>query len=1189
MMSFRPVHAGNGYQYLLRSVATNDVYDESTENGKLSTYYNAKGTPPGRWIGTGVAGFNSEKALAGEKIEADQMAALYGLGYHPDAHELIANGASLESVKMGRKFPIFTGNVPVLAALKAAEENFINDNNRLPSDDERSQIAVEVGRSFYTQETGFTHAEPREIIGWISEKQATVKQAVSAYDLTFSPTKSVSVLWALSDKFDASLIEKCHHEAVAETLKWAEDNILRSRIGTGGIQQIKVRGAIASEFTHFDTRAGDPDLHSHVLLSNKVQSKDGKWLAIDGKALFMHAQTLSSRYDVLLQQRLREKLGLTFVACERGTEKEPVFEVAGVPQNLIDLFSKRRFLARPVYQKLLNEYVQNNGHQPDSSSVRKLWQAAILETRDAKKPAETLEELRKNWLEEARSAGYENDTFSFSNNLEINDLTQPPLFFDEEGKVIDQALLEVADLAISRVIARRSHFAKHHVTTAVAAALKGYALASVDEVERAMMLATNHLMESKAIRLNGGERLDLPEELKDSETKNGVDRHLGWELYTTQEVIDGEVLVLDAAREPVIEFSFDTEISKAFVEYEETNGFALNEGQKELAAHLLQCGTRVGVGVGPAGTGKTTSMQLVTNVWKSSGHQVVGLAPSAAAAQVLGKEIGVDALTIDKLTWIWRGRKPGVPGKDLTALPIDLHEGDLLLVDEAGMATTDNLAALTEIAEESGALIRLIGDPYQLDAVGSGGLFRTLCRYTDAAELTDVMRFSMGKDSDQAAASLQVRKGQTSALAFYSGRGWLAEGSRTAMLTNAVDAYLADEAVGKNSLVLATNNEDVATINEMVRQHRIERGEVDNTVEVELSRGETAGLGDVIIARKNQRFYRESDHGNVPAGHVINGQLFTVVAIESSGAIQALDKATGRLVDIPADYVATSTHLGYGSTVHRAQGATVETAHMVIDDLTDRTQLYVGLTRGKKENRVYAVTDARIDEEAEKAHEHHAGNQGWVTGEQVFTDALKRDRRQKSAVETTFEEYDASLSIERITALYRHGCDIATDAFLDAVMPAWSDAIGVKEADLQRTRVMLKKLTNSGVDVRKLMKKATSKLTGARDRDAVVEYRLKHFAVSEKPQIPVPPPFIPGQDNQLAKWLKAHHTKLLEPQEEKQAVSTDFARGRSLLDELGLAPVGTPPQAKEKRHSDDTAPSIHLDELYSDEATTLEN
>lgn len=157
-------------------------------------------------------------------------------------------------------------------------------------------------------------------------------------------------------------------------------------MGAGGLEQVKTGGIIASEFTHFDTHAGDPDLHSHVLVSNKVQGSDGKWRTLDSRAMFKNHQTLSARYDAILQEILTRKLGLGFTASPRGAGEEPVWEVAGVPEDLIEAFSKRRAMARPVYDTLVRDYVAAHGHQPDKRTQKRLWQSAILDTRAAKKP-----------------------------------------------------------------------------------------------------------------------------------------------------------------------------------------------------------------------------------------------------------------------------------------------------------------------------------------------------------------------------------------------------------------------------------------------------------------------------------------------------------------------------------------------------------------------------------------------------------------------------------------------------------------------------------------------------------------------------------------------------------------------------------------------------------------------------------
>ncbi|AIT62370.1 MobF family relaxase [Corynebacterium doosanense] len=1122
MMSFRAVHAGSGYQYLLRSVATNDAYDPTVETGKLSGYYQAKGTPPGRWIGSGLTALVTTQR--GQEVEADQMEALYGVGLHPDAHTMIEGGASFEDCRLGGKFPVFTNSIPVLDALRAAEKSAVAETGRLLTDAERSQLAASVGASFYRAAEGVDYAPDKDVIDWVNQQQAQVKQAVAGFDLTFSPAKSISVLWALSDEDTASRIAACHHEAVAEVLSWAETNVVRTRMGAGGLAQVETNGIVASEFTHFDTRAGDPDLHSHVLVANKVQGPDGKWRTLDSRAMFKNHQTLSARYDMVVQEILTRKMGLAFEASAREQGKEPVWEVAGVPQKLIDAFSTRRTLARPVFEKLREEFVASHGHQPDKRAQLRLWQAAILDTREAKKPAESLATLRADWRADVEHLDGGDELLARVQSLTSGaELDERPAFFADDVST-SQRLDDVSLAVIDRVIQKRSYFARHHVTAGVGAYLKGFRFSDADEAARVFDAVCENIITHHLVDLTAEEPLAVPRALRRANGET-LDRGMDFAQFTTARLLAQEDYVLRAVTEPVAVFARDKTIAQALVAAKESSGFALNTGQEALARQLLQAGTVISSGVGPAGTGKTTAMTLVADVWKAEQRQVIGLAPSAAAATVLSDEVGIDAHTIDSLAFVWRGRNPNKPAGDPAALPVDLRPGDMLLVDEAGMATTDNLAALAEIAQATGAVVRLIGDPQQLDAVGSGGLFATMCRYGDATELTDVMRFSHGNDTEQAEASLRLRRGEVEAVDFYNRRGWVRGGTRNDMLSAAVDAYLADVERGKRSLIVASTNADVALINEAIRSYRVERGLVEDTDTVALSRGEVAGVGDLIIARKNERLVAED---GTPGRKVTNGQLLHVRGVHATGGLDVEDEASGQRFVLPADYVRSSTHLGYGSTVHRAQGATVETTHAVIDAQTSRTGLYVALTRGKQENRVYAVTDDALDEFAEAAHEHMAGNIGGLSAEAVMRAAIARDQRQLSARDMAEKAREYAGSDDRVSKLYAYGVDKAYQRFIDHNLDGWWDMLDPDAAQAltdegrQKVRSAWVESLRAGIDPRDLMNSATFNLGEVEEPGAVIAWRLREqvSAVATPGRgLAAVPPLTRTSDRELHQWL----------------------------------------------------------------------
>ena len=1137
-MSLRAVHAGTGYQYLLRSVATHDA---DPEGKSLSDYYAAKGTPPGRWIGSGLVGLLSESATAGAVVGEVQMAALYGEGLHPDTDQMMAEGKSLGACKLGRAYPLYSGDVPVLAAISAAEKSFLATEGRRPTPDERNQLAESVARPFYRDKFGYEHASGKDVIAWVNRERDQVKQAVAGFDFTFSPVKSVSVLWALSDEQTASNVAALHHEAVAEALRWAEDNAIYTRVGAGGIQQVKTKGIVAAEFTHFDTRGEDPDLHSHVLIANKVQGPDGRWRTLDSRTIHQMHQAISARYDAVLHDLLSRRMGLDFEAHYPHPDKAPIWEIKGIDRRLIDAFSSRRALARPVYDRLVSEYVEKNGRQPTQRAAYALWQKAILDTRDAKKPAQSLSEHRATWREMAEKVVGTHAVDSVVGEVTGQGRSQVSReLFDAQV----HARL-VAEQAVAAVTARRAQFRRSHIDTAVSTALKGYRFEAPEALDRAHEQVMTTAMGELVIELTPPEILDLPSPLI-GPSGAGVDRHAGAEKFTTQAVLDAETATLEATRTSVAVIATRADLDRALKSHEDAEGWSLNAGQTALAQHLIGAGTLLAAGVGPAGTGKTASMKVVARTWQHTGRSVIGLAPSAAAASVLAGDIGTDCHTIDSLTFTWLGRHPNLPGKTLDALPVMIRPGDMLLVDEAGMASTENLAALTEIAAESGAILRLIGDPKQLAAVDTGGLFADLASTPGTVELREVMR--MGADTDQADATLALREGDPGALALYNERGWITGGHREQMLTEAAQAFLADTTAGRQALIIASTNADVDTLNEVIRADRIAHGLVDDAHTTRVARGDTVGVGDTVIARTNSKLYAED---RTYLGRVINGQLFTVTGIADDGSLGVRDSSTGQAMLIPASYAGKSIHLGYAATIHRAQGATVDVTHAVIDTSVDRAGLYVAMTRGKKENRAYAVCEPTLDLAAEDAHMHSAGDHEAPTADDVLTSVLARDTHQASATETLRQEYESATSDERLEQLYRHGVDLAARDFAAATLPAYIDALPRAyahqvEADPDQYQALAGAWTEAatrGLDPREEWDNATETLDTANKPGTVIAHRIRHATgeTTDTTTLPTPPPAAPECDTELTTWLaETHRTLTADPASEAVARAVSF-------------------------------------------------
>jgi TrwC relaxase len=293
-MSIHKLTAGSGYDYLTRQVAAFDT----TEKGHvgLASYYTERGETPGAWIGSGVAGIDGLNA--GDAVAAEQMRALFGAGLHPLAAQRLEQLDAADmtdtnvraATRLGAPFKVYTSEVSpfrIEVAKRIATRHAAGQLGDDPaSAAARARVRTEVAREFFRKQHGRDPIDAREIAATIAKHSRPRTQTAAGYDLTFSPVKSVSALWAVADPEVAAVIERTHLAAVKDALAFIEKHALFTRTGPQGIRQINVRGLVAAAFTHRDSRAGDPDLHTHVAVANKVQTLDGRWLSIDGRVLF---------------------------------------------------------------------------------------------------------------------------------------------------------------------------------------------------------------------------------------------------------------------------------------------------------------------------------------------------------------------------------------------------------------------------------------------------------------------------------------------------------------------------------------------------------------------------------------------------------------------------------------------------------------------------------------------------------------------------------------------------------------------------------------------------------------------------------------------------------------------------------------------------------------------------------------
>ena len=291
-MSLHKLSAGHGYDYLIRQVAAHDA----TSRGRtdLASYYEGRGETSGRWVGRGLDGIDGLEV--GDEVTGEQMRLLFAEGQHPLAG-MTPPGADQPAPALGLPYRQGGREQPFLAALR---DRFAAHNTAmgLPARaavpaDVRARIRGELAAEWFQREHGRAPRDQLELVSALARWSRPVPTAVGGYDLTFSPVKSVSTLWAIADPAVAAKVEQAHHAAVAAALRFVEDHALYTREGTGGVRQVDVTGLVACSFTHRDSRAGDPDLHTHVAVANKVQTLDGRWLSIDGRVL--HAAAVAAR------------------------------------------------------------------------------------------------------------------------------------------------------------------------------------------------------------------------------------------------------------------------------------------------------------------------------------------------------------------------------------------------------------------------------------------------------------------------------------------------------------------------------------------------------------------------------------------------------------------------------------------------------------------------------------------------------------------------------------------------------------------------------------------------------------------------------------------------------------------------------------------------------------------------------
>jgi len=795
-------------------------------------------------------------------------------------------------------------------------------------------------------------------------------KAVGGFDLTFSPTKSVSTAWALADRETREVIYRCHQLAIAEVLTYAEREVFHTRTGKQGCVEEDIVGVVAASFTHFDSRDGDPQLHDHVVVLNRAQAKsDGVWRTLDSRQLFASTVMLSEMHQGVLSDLLTAKLGWDWQVHTRRSSTAPKWEVAGVSTRLMDEFSQRTTAIIGAKDRLIAQFEVDHHRAPTDVEVLKLRQTATLSTRRAKQGL-GLRDLTEEWTNRA-TPYLDDEPMAWVHELGNRDV----LAFTSE-EFADEILLDIANAALGVISAKRPTFSRANIQAEVFRQIQGVRFTEPAERILAVARATD-LAVAQALLITIPNLHHTPRFLLRS---NGTSKFQGTNhsLYTSTTLLDAEARLLDAGQR--LDAAVVSWATVAGVTERRIPGrtFKLSSDQARCVEQITTSGRVLDVLVGPAGTGKSTAMAGLRAAWEveHGAGSVTGLAPSAAAAEVLGDDMGIDTDNLAK--WLYEHRQHGQRFRELEQLREQarqvglkgripspalaasirqreetltrwgLHAGQLVVVDEASLASTFALDELMSAALDARAKVVLVGDWAQLSSVDAGGMFRTLVRDRGdgAATLTDVRRFRANWERQ---ASLGLRNGSRSALAAYAKHGRIAEGTRDDMLDALYTAWKTDTDRGLHSLMLASDTATVNELNARARAQRVASGEVIEEG-VNVAGAITAGANDLVVTRENNRRL------STDTGWVKNGDVWNVSATHADGSLTVTRVNGDGTVLLPASYVTENVELAYASTAHRAQGRTVDTAHAFASPTTTREVLYVALTRGSEFNHLYVDT-----------------------------------------------------------------------------------------------------------------------------------------------------------------------------------------------------------------------------------------
>ena len=764
------------------------------------------------------------------------------------------------------------------------------------------------------------------------------RNAVPAFDVVLRPTKSVSILYGLGDPATGRAVLEAHHAGLAEAVAYLDEH-LGARRGHGGVQHVAGQGLLAVGFDHRTSREGDPLLHTHLVVANRVQGPDGRWTALDGRDLYRHRLATDAIYRATYQRELVRTLGVEWTAADAHGNRE----LQGMPEGLVRGFSKRTDQIDAELDRLTAD-----GRERTPRLVK--W--TVQATRKPKHH-ETPDTLCGRWRAEAAERGIDPDTLA----RQVTDRTA--------GRDQDQtASAAVAGRLFDRLAgpegltATASTFARPDVLVALGARLAGAgrtelgALADRFLAERAVSVVADRALEER--RWSTPDLLAVEQRLVAAATGRTGEQTA--------------VASHQAVREALAAHS--------------TAGV----DQQAMVRDLCQGGQGLDLVVGRAGTGKTFALGIARHAWQLDGYRLLASAPTGIATMSLQSEGFEDVATCDRLL--------GDFDRDRELL----NAHTVLVIDEAGMVGSRKLGRLLDHAEQARAKVVLVGDDRQLAAIDAGGGFRALRLRLGASELVENRRQHQAWERE---ALELVRSGLVEeAVAAYQAhdRVVAADSKPAATLALLQDWWVAwqqaDHDPAQEVIVLAARRGEVDRLNTACQELlAAQRRLGPDRIQVE---DRHLAVGDRVVCGHNAIGELGVANGSRGVVSALDPQARTLTLRLDGSDGRTVTLPHSYLDGRGRGERNRRVDLAYATTGHRAQGLTRGRALVRLTGTEDVNWLYVQLSRARQDTRLYAV----VGPEPQGAGELDLPDREQPDGYLQLAQALSRAGGQTLAIDT---------------------------------------------------------------------------------------------------------------------------------------------------------------------------------------------